>query len=270
MSKYIGLLEEGLDARLFNRTTRRMGLTEVGSAYLERCRLILAEVDEAENAVRNLQAEPKGRLRINAPMSFGVHHLAPAIGEFMAQWPAMEIDVVMNDSYVDIMAEGFDLAIRGGTLADSILIARRLAPLRGVVCGAPEYFENRGEPQEPGELVDHECIAYSYDRSGDNWHFKGQGGDVVIPINSRIRVNSGDAIRRILLTGQGIAKMPTFLVGRDLQSGALRSVLSDYPLQMGGLYAIYPHNRHLSAKVRVFVDFLVARFGPRPYWDLVE
>jgi DNA-binding transcriptional LysR family regulator len=270
VSKYIALLEEQLTAQLFNRTTRKIHLTEVGQAYLQRCILILADLDEAERSVKDLQAEPKGRLRINAPMSFGVHHLAPAIGEFMAIWPQIEIELEMNDRFVDLMAEGYDMAIRGGTLDDSSLIARRLAPLRGVLCGTPDYFRKYGVPQTPEQLVDHHCIAYSYDRSGNNWHFKGEEKEIIIPIKSRLQINSGDAIRRIVLQGQGIARLPTFLVGQDLQQGTLRTVLADYALTLGGLYAIYPHNRHLSAKVRVFVDFLAKKFGPRPYWDLVE
>jgi DNA-binding transcriptional LysR family regulator len=270
VSKYIGLLEEQLEARLFNRTTRQIRLTEVGQAYLGRCKLIISDLEEAERSVKNLQAEPRGLLRINAPMSFGVHHLAPAVAEFMEIWPQIEIEMVMNDSFVDIMAEGFDLAIRGGSLVDSSLIARKLAPLRGVLCGAPEYFAKHGEPATPEQIKDFDCIAYSNDRSGDNWLFKGPDGDIVIPIASRVRVNSGDAIRQIVLQGQGVARLPTFLVGQDLQRGTLRSTLTDYPFELGGLYALYPHNRHLSAKVRVFVDFLVKKYGPHPYWDLIK
>lgn len=272
VSKYIGQLEEQLAARLFNRTTRHVQLTEVGQAYLQRCQMILADLFEAEQAVKDLQAEPRGRLRINAPMSFGIHHLAPAIGEFMGIWPQIEIDLEMNDRYVDLLAEGFDMAIRGGSLVDSSIIARRLAPLRSVICATPEYYREHGEPLDPEELKNHSCITYSYDRSGDNWHFKGKSGagELIIPIKSRLRINNGDAIRRIVLQGQGIARLPTFLVGQDLQQGSLRTVLADYQLQPGGLYALYPHNRHLSAKVRVFIDFLSKKYGPRPYWDLVE
>jgi DNA-binding transcriptional LysR family regulator len=270
VSKYIGLLEEQLAVRLFNRTTRQIRLTAEGRDYLQRCKMILADLDEAERSVKDQHAAPRGLLHISAPMSFGVRHLAPAIAEFIEIWPDIEIDLDMNDRFVDVLAEGFDLAIRGGTMVDSSLIARRLAPLRLALCGTPEYFDKYGEPQSPEQIKEHNCIVYSYDRSSNNYHFQSDSGEIIVPVKSRIRVNSGDAIRQIVLQGQGIAVLPTFLVGNDLIHGTLKSTLAEYPLKEGGLYALYHHNRHLSAKVRVFVDFLAKKYGPNPYWDLAR
>jgi DNA-binding transcriptional LysR family regulator len=267
VSKYIGLLEEQLSVRLFNRTTRQIRLTAEGKDYLQRCKMILADLEEAERSVKDLHAAPSGLLRISAPMSFGIYHLASAIAEFMAIWPDIEIDLDMNDRFVDVLAEGFDLAIRGGEMVDSSLIARRLAPLRAVLCASPLYFSEHGEPKTPDDIVKHNCIAYSYSRSGDNWHFQSANGDVVVSVKSRIRVNSGDAIRQIVLQGQGLAILPTFLVGQDLLDGTLKKTLCEYPIKEAGLFALYHHNRHLSAKVRVFVDFLAKRYGKKPYWD---
>ncbi|MBF0380221.1 MAG: LysR family transcriptional regulator [Magnetococcales bacterium] len=267
VSKYISLLEEQLSVRLFNRTTRQIRLTEEGRDYLQRCKMILADLEEAERSVKDLHGAPSGLLRISAPMSFGIYHLSSAIADFMEMWPKIEIDLDMNDRFVDVLAEGFDLAIRGGKMVDSSLIARRLAPLQSVLCGSAAYFKEYGEPQTPDELVNHNCIGYSYSRSGDNWHFQSAKGDVVVSVKSKIRVNSGDAIRQIVLQGQGIAIIPTFLVGHDLAQGTLIKTMDNYPIKESGLYALYHHNRHLSAKVRVFVDFLAKRYGKKPYWD---
>ena len=271
VSRQIMALEAELGARLFHRTTRSMTMTEAGENYYERVTRILGDVDEANLSVTRLQAAPRGRLRVNAPMSFGVRHLAPAIPDFLALFPEVEIDMTMNDRFVDLIDEGYDVAVRIGRLTDSALVARKLAPLRRVVCGSPAYLAAHGVPEKPADLVTHECLSYSNMASSDEWSFLGADGKPMsVEVKGRLRVNNGDALRIAALRGLGLVTQPSFIVGADLQAGTLVGVLTDFVAQDGAVYAVYPHSRHLSPKVRAFVDFLAERFGPRPYWDLVE
>ncbi len=271
VSRQIMALETDLGARLFHRTTRSLTLTEAGQGYYERVSRILADVDEANLSVSRLQAAPRGRLRVNAPMSFGVRHLAPALPDFLARHPEVEIDMTMNDRFVDLIDEGYDMAVRIGRLTDSALVARKLAPLRRVVCASPAYLAARGVPRTPADLTAHDCLSYSNMAISDEWSFVGADGKPVpVEVKGRLRVNNGDALRIAALRGLGLVTQPTFLVGADLQAGTLVGVLSDHVAQDGAVHAVYPHSRHLSPKVRAFVDFLAERFGPRPYWDLIE
>jgi DNA-binding transcriptional LysR family regulator len=271
VSRQIMALEADLGARLFHRTTRSLTLTEAGQGYYERVSRILADVDEANLSVSRLQTAPRGRLRVNAPMSFGVRHLAPAIPDFLARHPEVELDVSMNDRFVDLVDEGFDVAVRIGRLTDSGLVARKLAPLRRIVCASPAYLATRGVPQTPGDLAGHDCLSYSNMAVSDEWSFVGSDGKpMAVAVRGRLRVNNGDTLRIAALKGLGLVTQPTFIVGADLQAGTLVGVLTEYVAQDGAVYAVYPHARHLSPKVRAFVDFLAERFGPRPYWDLVE
>ncbi|MHB1218969.1 MAG: LysR family transcriptional regulator [Alphaproteobacteria bacterium] len=267
VSKQISRLEDRLGARLLNRTTRRLSLTETGAAFYDRCARVVAEAQEAELAVTNLQSEPRGTLRVNAPMSFGHLHIAPAIPDFLTRYPEVRVDMTMNDRFVDLIDEGFDVAIRIARLTDSSLIARRLAPDRRVLCGAPAYFAKRGEPRTPDDLAAHNCLSYAYVSDTDQWQFIDGEGTRAVSVRGNLRANNGDAIRQALLAGLGVAVLPAFIVGPDVQAGRLREVLSDYLPNRASVYAVYPHSRHLSAKVRVFVDFLADRFGPSPYWD---
>jgi len=270
VSKQIARLEDHLGARLLNRTTRRISPTEVGAAFYERCSRIVAEVEEAELAVTRLQVEPRGVLRVNAPMSFGILHLAPAIAVFMKRYPDMDIDLTLNDRFVDLIDEGYDLAIRIGTMADSSLIARKLAPSRLVLCAAPAYLRRRGLPVEPRDLAEHECLVYSLATGGDLWKFTdAKGAPHPVRVNARLRVNNGDVMRDIAASGLGLTVLPTFIASKDLEKGTLVPVLTDYHLPETAVSAVYPQNRHLSTKIRVFVDFLAGRFGPAPYWDRV-
>ncbi len=271
VSRQVSALEAELGARLLHRTTRSLTLTEAGRGYFERATRILADLDEANLAVSQLQVAPRGRLRINAPMSFGFLHLAPALPDFLALYPEVSVDVTMNDRFVDLVEEGFDVAVRIGTLDDSSLIARRLAPIRRVVCASPAYFQAHGVPQSPDDLKAHECLCNSNIASAHEWRFMAPDGKPwPVTVKGRLSVNNGDALRVAALKGLGLTNLPTFIVGGDLQAGTLTTVLDEFIPQDMALNAVYPHARHLSPKVRAFVDFLANRFGPRPYWDLVE
>jgi len=270
ISRQVSGLEADLGARLFHRTTRSLTLTEVGTAYLERCQRILADIEEANLSVSNLQAAPRGKLKVNAPVTFAIQHLAPALPDFLSRYPEMEIDLALNDRFVNLVEEGFDLAIRIGKLDDSSLIARFLAPARRVVVGSPDYLARRGTPQTPDDLTQHCCLSYSNLSVADEWSFNSPDGKRwPVEVKGRLRVNNGDVLRQATLSGLGLTMAPTFIVGADLQAGTLVQVLEQYVPQNIGIHAVYPHARHLSPKVRAFVDFLAERFGPRPYWDLV-
>ncbi len=267
VSRRITDLENRLGARLLNRTTRRLSLTEVGQAFYERCVRILAEVDEAERSVADLYAQPRGTLRINAPMSFGMMHIAPAIGEFLGRHPGLEIEMDLNDRFVDLIDEGYDVAVRIGRLRDSSLVARRLAPARRVVVGSPAYFARHGRPRHPDDLTGHNCLIYSNAPLAEQWQFRIDGEVRSIKVSGCLRVNNGEVLREAAIAGQGLAVLPTFIAGEALSRGLLDAVLVDCTVSEVAVHAVYPHNRHLSPKVRAFVDFLAARFGPVPYWD---
>jgi DNA-binding transcriptional LysR family regulator len=271
VSRQVSALEAELGARLIHRTTRALTLTEAGRSYFEQAVRILADLAEANASVGQLQAAPRGRLRVSAPMSFGFLHLAPAVPDFLARHPDVELDLIMNDRFVDLVDEGFDVAVRIGTLADSSLVARKLAPMRRAVCAAPSYLARRGTPASPDELKTHECLCYSNVGMAQEWRFvRADGRPWSVEVRGRLHANNGDALRAAALRGFGLAVLPSFLVGRDFQSGALVPVLEEFLPQDSAVYAVYPHARHLSPKVRAFVDFLAERFGPDPYWDRNE
>ncbi|MGE5548659.1 MAG: LysR family transcriptional regulator [Solirubrobacterales bacterium] len=271
VSRQVSALEAELGARLFHRTTRSMTLTEAGQGYYERCARILADIDEANQSVSQLQAAPRGKLRVNAPMSFGFLHLAPAIPDFLARYPDVDVDMTMNDRFVDLVDEGFDVAVRIARLADSSLVARKLAPMRRAVCASPDYLDAHGVPQSPEDLAAHDCLCYSNVALSDEWRFVTPDGKPwPVAVRGRLRTNNGDALRAAALKGVGLAYLPTFLVGNDLKAGTLVPVLGEYVPQDMAVHAVYPHSRHLSPKVRAFVDFLADRFGPRPYWDMPD
>jgi DNA-binding transcriptional LysR family regulator len=270
VSQHVKELEERLAARLLNRTTRKVSLTETGRAYFERCTRLLADLEETEQAVSDMHAAPRGALRLNAVPSFGILHLAPAIADFTARFPGISVELILSERPVDLIAEGFDVAVRVEEMPDSSLIARQLAPCRMVVCGAPSYFERHGVPRTPSDLSAHNCLT----PAGDvlpyyhAWHLTAADGTALnISPSGNLRSNSGAVLKVAALAGHGLACLPTYFVGEALQSGRLVTVLDDYIASPLTLRALYPHNRHLSAKVRAFVDFLVARFGQEPPWD---
>lgn len=267
VSKHVQDLEDHLGARLLNRTTRSVGLTELGRVYHERCVQILADIAEAEQAIGDLQVAPRGRLRLNAPMSFGTLHLAAAVADFTAGHPGVSVDMTLNDRVVDLIEEGYDLAIRIGQLPDSSLIARRLAPCHMVVCAAPDYLAAHGRPVRPADLARHNCLGYTYWALRGEWRFVGPEGPVSVRISGTMEANNGEALRAAALRGQGIILQPSFIVGDDLAAGRLEPLLCDHRTVDLAIFGVYPSGRHLSAKVRSFLDFLVARYGERPYWD---
>ena len=271
VSRQVSALEADLGARLIHRTTRSLTLTEAGRDYFERASRVLADLADADASITQLQASPRGKLRINAPMSFGYLHLAPAIPDFLARCPEVEIDMVMNDRFVDLVEEGFDVAVRIGALTDSSLVARRLAPVRRAVCASPAYLAAHGAPATPDDLTRHACLCYSNVSLAHEWRFvDARGRPWPVEIKGPLTTNNGDAIRAAALGGIGLAYLPTFIAGADVQADTLATVLEAFVPQDMTLNAVYPHARHLSPKVRAFVDFLAARFGPRPYWDAPE
>ncbi len=268
VSKYVTRLEDRLGARLLNRTTRRLSLTEVGRAFFERSQRGLLEIEEAEAEVSRLQGEPRGELRLSSPMSFGILHLAPLLPALLARYPELTVDMVLDDRKVDLVDEGFDLAIRIGELPDSSLVARRLGPCRHVVCGSPAYFARSGIPQSPEDLSQHAAITYRYANAPDEWHFlAADGGHRQVTVTSRIKMNSSLALREALLNGAGVTLTPTFVVGADIRAGRLRAVLQGYRAMEVSIYAVYPQRKHLSPKIRAFVDFLAEHIKDPPYWD---
>jgi DNA-binding transcriptional LysR family regulator len=267
VSKQVARLEDRLAVRLLNRTTRRLSLTEAGATFYDSCRAVLDAAETAEREVSELAAAPRGLLKLNAPMSFGFLHLAAAIPQFHAQFPQISVDVAMNDRFVDLVEEGYDLAIRIGALGDSSLVARRIAPSRAVICASPDYLARRGRPATPGDLARHDCLLYANKDQPRVWSLLGPAGSQKVTVRGPLIANNGDALAAAALGGMGIASLPTFIVGRHLRAGRLEVLLRDFPLPEQGIHAVFPHSRNLSVKVRVFVDFLAARFGPRPYWD---
>jgi DNA-binding transcriptional LysR family regulator len=270
VSKQVAQLERALKARLLNRTTRRLSLTEVGEAFYEHCARMLAEAEAAELAVSRLYAEPRGVLKVTAPAAFGHLHIAPAIPDFIERHPGVAVQIVMNDRPVDLAEEGFDLAIRMTREQAPNVVARRLAPVRWAVCAAPGYLEQHDAPGTPRDLERHNCLFYSFLETFSEWRFSSKAGDTAVRVTGNFTVNNSEALREAVLKGLGIALLPTFTVGADLRGGRLQQVLGEYRAHgtFGDVvYAIYLPTRYLSPKVRAFVDFFVQRFAPEPYWD---
>ncbi|WP_207476728.1 LysR family transcriptional regulator [Arenibaculum pallidiluteum] len=260
-------LEERLGTRLLNRTTRRLSPTEAGAAYCRRAQRILADVAEADEEASALHARPRGVLRVSAPMSFGPLHVAPDIGDYMRLNPEVTVELALNDRVVDLVEEGFDVAIRIGRLADSTLVARRLAVCRILACASPAYLAEHGEPRHPADLARHHCLAYAYDSFRGNWTFEGPEGAVTVQLSSRLSANSGTALMAAVCAGVGIAVQPDFIAAPDIRAGRAVEILPDWRLPELAVHAVYPPTRSLSAKVRSFVDFLAARYRT-PAWTL--
>ena len=268
VSKFVTRLEKHLGARLLNRTTRKLSLTEAGEVFYERSCRGLEEIEEAGADVSRLQGAPRGTLRINAPMSFGILHLAPAIAEFQTAYPDLNIDMSLDDRKLDLVDGGFDLAVRITNRADSSLVARKLAQCRHVVCASPDYLSRRSAPTEPAQLHEHDVISYKYQASMAEWDFVSPDGEQFsVAIRSTIEINNSLAIREALLVGAGIARTPTFIVGKDIKEGRLVAIFPEYRVPEVSLYLVYPHRQNLSPKVRAFVDFMAERIGEPPFWD---
>jgi DNA-binding transcriptional LysR family regulator len=266
-SKQVKSLEARLGVRLFNRTTRSVSLTEVGRAFRERIEPVLVDVKEAELAVSELSDEPRGVLRVGAPMDFGRAHLARHIAAFAGSYEALEVEVEFADRFVDVVEEAFDVVVRIGSLSDSSLVARYLGPCRRVICAAPEYLAEHGEPREIADLARHTRVSYAYE-SERAWTLNGPGGPERVTVPARHRSNNGELTRNLVLAGQGLALLPTFLVGDDLREGRLAEVLGPFNASDLPIHAVYPHRKYLSAKVRHFVDYLGWACGPNPPCDV--
>ena len=269
VTRYINELEAHLATRLLNRSSRRLSLTESGTALYERCRSILDDVAEAEAIAGSATLRPKGKLRINAGVTFGIKHLAPLWPRFMKSYPEIELDIDLIDRVVDMVEEGYDLAIRVSQAASPAnLIAKKLATSRNLVCAAPAYLKAHGLPQHPRDLADHACLGFSYAATGDEWHFTDAAGAALrVRVNCPFHTNNGETLRAAALAGHGIIRPAAFLVGEDIRAGRLVRLLTDYSISDTDLLALYPSRRHVSAKVRVMVDFLSEAFKGTPPWD---
>jgi len=245
--------------------------TDLGLAFYDRCIRILNDYEEALVSVNALHEHPQGNLRLNAPMSFGTLHVSAIVADYMQAHPDVHVELVLNDRFIDPIEEGFDITLRIGEEAPSTsLMARSIAPMKRVVCASPGYLDSAGEPSDPTELRRHRCLHYGYQTSGSQWRLAGPDGERSYLINCAMWSNNGEALRQAAVQNQGIALLPTFIIGKDLQEGQLRTLLPDYPPPSIMLCALYPRHRHLSAKVRLFIELLEARLGGRPYWDLVQ
>ena len=268
-TKYMAALEDRLDGKLLHRTTRRLTLTETGRNYLEAVERILIEIEDADAAAAAENVQVRGTLRLNAPVSFGIREIAPLLPELSRRHPALAVDLGLNDRNVDLIEEGWDLVIRIGTLADSSMIARRLAPCRMIVCAAPSYITAHGRPRTLADLEAHACLGYTLSRAvgADRWSF-GRDGKVSVEIRGPLRANNGDALVAAAIAGQGIVYQPTFLVAREIDAGLLIPLKLDHdPIEFNGIYAAYPADRRPPAKVRATIDFLAERLGPVPPWE---
>lgn len=267
VSRHVVEMEARLGVRLLHRTTRRLSLTDEGQVFYARSKELLAELDETEAEVSSRSEAATGLLRINAPFTFGILHLAPLWGEFKKLHPKVSLDITLSDRVIDLLEEGYDLAIRIAKLENSTLISKRLATTRVVLCASPQYLQQHGVPQHPGELAQHAVIAYSYWSSRDEWPFMGPQGPVSVKTNPCISTNNGDTCRAAALAHQGVILQPSFLVGQDLAAGTLVELMPQYRSIELGIYAVYPTRKHVPAKVRALIDFLAAHFSaPQLNW----
>ena len=268
VSKQVAWLEAQLKSRLLNRTTRRLHLTEAGRIYYEHCARILDELAEVEEAVAQHEGAPRGLLRVSAPMSFGVRHLGPALPGFLARYPEITLDLGLDDRVVDLMDEGWDMAIRIADLPDSGLVARRIATSRRVLAASPDYLARAGTPQTPADLAAHNCLIYSYlARREDIWQFDGADGPASVRIAGTLRANNGGVLAQAAAAGIGIVLAPLFIIDDLLRDGRLQILLPDYRAADTGIHAVWPQGRHPSPKLRALVDFLIDRFGREPPWE---
>lgn len=265
-SKLVARLEDRLGARLLNRTTRDVSLTDVGRAYLERARALVDEFDALETSVRDTAKGPRGVLKVSAPVSFGALQLQPALLDFAAAYPDLGLEVSYADRAVNLVDEGFDVAVRIGHLSDSSLVARRLAVTRVVTCASPDYLAERGAPASLADLTAHAVVLDLNQRDPFHWTFLDAGRPVDVRVEGRLRFSRAEACLAAAREGWGIAREPAFAAAEDLRAGRLKVVLSAFEPQPLPIHAVYPHARHLAAKVRVFVDFLAERFAGEPEW----
>jgi len=264
-SAHISKLEQNLGVRLFHRTTRKVSLTEEGTAFLPHAEDVLASVDAARASVGAGEASPRGTLRVAAPASFGRMHLLPALTDFFKQYPELHVDLKLSDTIIDLVEGGFDIAVRNAPLKDSSLVARKLAPDNRVLCASPDYLKQFGEPQTPDDLKNHQCITLM---GLENWQFQSVSGKQTIKARGNLRTDNGEAVRDACINGLGITVNSSWSAYQQLKTGQLTQILGDYPLVSNtAIWAVYPSSRLLAPKVRAFIDYFVQHFGDTPYWD---
>lgn len=266
VSKKVSELELRLGVKLLNRTTRRLNLTDSGQLFYDRAKQILHDLTEAESLVLSESTALRGTLKVAAPLSFGISHLASAINDFMLENDGIKIDVDLNDRQVNVIEEGFDLAIRIGHLKDSTLMARKLAPIKLLLCASPEYIHIWGEPKTPQDLQGHQALNYG--NIGKNWRFidsHGKACNVQVPV--RMRANNGEILLDAAIAGLGVVLTPSFIAYKAIKEKRLQAIMTDYTIEDSSAYAVYPQTRFVSYRVRKFIDFLTARFAGQPYWD---
>lgn len=261
VSKQVSALEQKLGARLLNRSSRQLALTEAGNNYFERCQVILAEVEEAEEVASSLSTTPRGLLRVNMSIAFGRLHIAPYVPEFLERYPEIRLHLMMNDRFVDLVAERVDLAVRIGDLGDSSMLARKLGVSPMVIVGAPAYFEKHGHPEHPEELKQHNCLTYTFLHTGNTWRFQKDGIDIHIPVEGNCQSDNTDGIRDIMIAGAGLAMVPAWLVRCELAHGELVTALGDYLPWSSPIHAVYPESKYVPLKVRCFIDYLVEKYA---------
>ena len=268
VSRRLKELEEHLGVELFHRTTRKMSLTDTGRAFYHQCIRIVDDVLEAELATSQAHVTLQGSLKVALPSSFGLLHLGPAINDFLQENPQIQFELDFNDREIDLIQEGFDLAIRIAHLPDSSLIARKITSINFVICASPTYLIKMGTPKHSDELIKHQCLVYSLLRDPETWYLNdSKGNEIKVPIRPFLKASTGEFIKDAAVAGQGIILIPTFIAHKEIESGKLVPILQDYKQLPIDAYAIYPQTRHLSRRVRAFVDFLVQRFNGIPYWD---
>ena len=262
VSQQVAELEAHLDARLLNRTTRRLSLTESGRAFHERCVQLLADLEEAEQSANAETVEPRGTLRLTASITFGARHLASALAEFVARHPGMRFDIELSDRATDLVEEGFDVAVRIGEIGSQNLVGRRVGVTHLVCCAAPSYLERHGTPRTPEDLARHACLTYEYSPLRNVWPFRDrEGRERNVRVAGAVHANNGRFLEALAVQGVGVAFEPDFIVGPDVRAGRLVQLLRGFEPPPTNIYVVYPSRRHLSAKVRVFADFLTARFA---------
>ena len=264
VSKHVSSLETRLGARLLNRTTRRVSPTEIGLAYYDRARRVLNDAGEADALVTAMQSAPSGLLRVSAATDFGVNHLSPALGGFLHEFPDITVNMVLNNRYVELISEGFDLAVRIGELEDSSLRARKLADTHKMMIASPKYFEEYGRPEKIDDLNEHKLLHYSNQASGNVWKLTAPSGEKrQVRSAGWLTVNDGQSLLNAAINGLGIAFLPSFLYSDALREGLLEPAIKDLPVETHGIYAVYPPGRYTQPKVRAFIDFLVEQFKDR-------
>lgn len=266
VSKYVIDLEAELGVQLLSRTTQSVSSTDAGQRYYERCLAIIAEIEDAELDLSDCHASPRGILRVNAPMSFGTLHLGRAIGDFMVQYPDLQVQLILSDQQLDMVQEGFDVTVRITDAPPFNLIGRKIVAAPRMLCASPHYLEQAGVPAHPDDLLRHKCLHYGYLASGAQWKLKGEDGEHGISVPWRLCSNNGEILRDAALAHQGIALLPAFIIREQLREARLLPVLADYKSPEMSIYALYAPTRHVPIKLRVFIDFLVARFSGPAGW----